>query len=194
MPRSTKRLIGNVSVLTVLVALVAVLAFSAMSPTFLQNDAKLTAEANAGTPIVQAMNTPAPKADASLVPTKSDPKVSYSGATPELAAWVESKHGEWVDFYLRKDETGFVGSSYSVYIPTSDGGYAWARNLKWESPKANEIIITVKGNGWTAEDLDSVANQVHTSISGEMHNAKPLEVAKVTAVSEDGNTFASSGK
>lgn len=189
MSRATKRVIGNVSVLTVLVALVAVLAFSAMSPTFLQNDAKLTAEANAGTPIVQAMNTPAPKADASLVPTESDPKVSYSGATPELAAWVESKHGEWVDFYLRKDETGFVGSSYSVYIPTSDGGYAWARNLKWEAPKVGEIVITVNGDNWTSQDLHSVSNYVMTALGPEDNS-----ITTVTVTSENGSITASSNR
>ncbi|MFJ2471063.1 hypothetical protein [Glutamicibacter sp. NPDC087583] len=60
MSRSAKRILGNVSVLVVLVALVAVLVVSATSPTLLKNDAKLTAEANAGTPIVQAQNTPSP--------------------------------------------------------------------------------------------------------------------------------------
>lgn len=189
MSRATKRVIGNVSVLTVLVAIVAVLAFSAMSPTFLKNDAKLTAEANAGTPIVQAMNTPAPKADVSLTPAESDPKVSYSGATPELAAWAESKHADWVDFYLRKDETGFVGSSYSIFIPTSDGGYMWARNLAWEAPKLGEIVITVNGDNWTEQDLHSVSNYVMTALGPEDNS-----ITTVTVTSENGSITASSNR
>lgn len=185
MSRATKRIVGNISVLTVLVALVAVLAFSAMSPTFLKNDAKLTAEANAGTPIVRA--APNANAETALAPSENDPKVNYLGATSEAKAWVADKHQQWVELYLRQDGTGFIGSSYSIFIPTSDGGYMWVRNLAWEAPKVGEIVITVNGDNWTSQDLHSVSNYVMTALGPEDNS-----ITTVTASSESGSITASS--
>ena len=183
MSRKTKRIIGNVSVLTALVALVAVIVFAATSPNFLKNDAKLTAEANEGTPIVQALATPKASSNVELAPNENDPKVKYKGATSDLAKWAEKKHNQWVDFYLRKDETGFVGSSYSIYISTSDGGYMWARNLSWNAPSEGELEIKVKGSNWTETDLESVGGYVM-----EVLGRKDSSLKVVTTVSEDGLT------
>ncbi|ALG28097.1 hypothetical protein AOZ07_03155 [Glutamicibacter halophytocola] len=185
MSRSAKRIVGNISVLAVIVALVAALVVSAANPTLLNSDAKLTAEANAGTPIVQA--APEAKSDEDLSPSPDDPQVKYKGATASLAKWAEKKHQQWVDFYLRKDETGFVGSSYSIYIPTSDGGYMWARNLSWNAPSEGELEITVKGSNWTEADLKSVGGYVM-----EVLGSRDSSLKSVTAISEDGLTSVAS--
>lgn len=133
MSRATKRLIGNVSVLTVLVALVAVLVFSAMSPTFLKNDAKLTAEANAGTPIVQAMSTPKP------TPTKAiDPAQA------------------WADDQMISLLNGNSKSSFDDFNPEIAHHYIES----WSQPKPGVLAITVKDKNWSKCDLDSLGMNV----------------------------------
>ena len=186
MNRSTKRIVGNISVLAVIVALVAALVVSATSPTLLKSDAKLTAEANEDTPIVQA--APSLSAESVLEPSGSDPKVSYSGSTPALKSWANAKHRQWVDFYLRKDSTGFVGSSYSIYLPTSDGGSIWARNLEWSAPRSGQLEITVKGNGWTQSDLYGISGYVMGVIGSQDESLKSVvaksENGKITSVAD----------
>lgn len=56
MNRRAKRIIGNISVGAFLAGVLGILAVNHFDPDFLKNDAELTAEANAGTPIVQGPN------------------------------------------------------------------------------------------------------------------------------------------
>ena len=58
MNRNAKRIVGNISVGAFLAGVVAILAVNHVDPDFLTNDAELTAEANAGTPIVQGPIVP----------------------------------------------------------------------------------------------------------------------------------------
>ncbi len=58
MKRGTKRVVGNMSVGVVLIAIFGLLTVSHLDPEFLKNDHELTAEANAGTPIVQGPVVP----------------------------------------------------------------------------------------------------------------------------------------
>ncbi|WP_443459358.1 hypothetical protein [Glutamicibacter ardleyensis] len=137
MSRATKRIIGNISVLTVLVALVAVLAFSAMSPTFLKNDAKLTAEANAGTPIVQALNTP-----------KATP-------TPSLAKKVDPAQA-WADDMINLLLNGNSKSSFGDFNKDLPHHYIES----WSQPKQGVLAIEVKDRNWSKCDLDSLGMNV----------------------------------
>lgn len=58
MKRGTKRVIGNVSVGVALIGICGLLTVSHLDPGFLKNDQELTAQANAGTPIVQGPVVP----------------------------------------------------------------------------------------------------------------------------------------
>lgn len=58
MKRGTKRIIGNVSVGVVLIGIFGLLTVSHLDPGFLKNNQELTAQANAGTPIVQGPVVP----------------------------------------------------------------------------------------------------------------------------------------
>lgn len=135
MSRATKRVIGNISVLTVLVALVAVLAFSAMSPTFLKNDAKLTAEANAGTPIVQAAATPKPK--------------------PTTTKTVDPAQA-WADDQMISLLNGNSKSSFDEFNPEIAHHYIES----WSQPKPGVLAIKVKDKNWSKCDLDSLGMNV----------------------------------
>lgn len=91
MSRRVKRIAGNIAVLASLTAILLLLITSAMSDEFLRNDPALTAEANAGTPIVPTRNTAAASAPASAVPrTASELERARSRALAEgrpEAAW-----------------------------------------------------------------------------------------------------------
>lgn len=58
MNRNAKRIVGNISVGAFLAGVLAILTVNHVDPDFLTNDAELTAEANAGTPIVQGPIVP----------------------------------------------------------------------------------------------------------------------------------------
>ncbi len=58
MNKRAKRIIGNISVGAFLAGVLGILAVNHFDPDFLKNDAELTAEANAGTPIVQGPIVP----------------------------------------------------------------------------------------------------------------------------------------
>ncbi|MDV2978947.1 UNVERIFIED_CONTAM: hypothetical protein Q9R71_17385 [Actinomycetes bacterium ARC8] len=162
MSRSAKRILGNVSVLVVLVALVAVLVVSATSPTLLKNDAKLTAEANAGTPIVQAPSTPKPA-----------PEVAgYTSSTPKT---MSERSQEWADEKINQYLNGNGAHSFNAFPGSVHGD-----TLRWSSPVEGELVITVK-NGWLAEDLDAYANLFLLTVGHESP-----ELSKVTVQTEDG--------
>lgn len=109
----------------------------------------------------------------------TEPTVTYTGATPALAEWAEAQHKVWTEFY----EPQQVGSGYAIYVATSDGGAMWAQNLSWDAPAAGELVITVKGNGWTEQDLDMVSGYVISALAD-----RASDVKQVTATSEDGKT------
>lgn len=98
MKRGTKRVIGNVSVGVVLIAIFGLLTVSHLDPGFLKNDQELTAQANAGTPIVQgpvvpkALPTQAVTTPEELRNSKS---IAVAAGRPE-AAW--DKHCVGWDF------------------------------------------------------------------------------------------------
>ncbi len=119
MSRRTKRIIGNISVLTTLVALIAVLVFAATSPDLLKNDAKLTAEANEGTPIVQAMATPT--ATPTPIAPDKEPRGSQERADRIMNLFLASygrssikdfsegtPHRSIKEWYLKADNKSFV--------------------------------------------------------------------------------------
>lgn len=141
MSRSAKRILGNVSVLVVLVALVAVLVVSATSPTLLKNDAKLTAEANAGTPIVQAQNTPSPT-PGSTANAQSMPKT------------MSEVSQEWADEKITQYRNGNGAHSFDAFPGSAQGD-----TIRWSSPSEGKLVITVQ-DGWSSEDLEAYANQV----------------------------------
>jgi len=151
----------------------------------------VAALALAGCAAGQPTSTTAPAAhnlatvgEESITPS-DQPTVEYSGATDELTAWVEQAHKEWVDFYFQSPNA----SSYAIFVATSDGGSMWARNLEWNAPAPGEIVITVKGNGWTEKDLSMVSSYV----MGVLGDNDPL-LKSVTAVSEDGKTVSMSDR
>lgn len=125
-------------------------------------------------PIVTA--TPSASAPAA----EQEPTVAISGASDKLKVWVEESHDSWVDFYLPVEA---VGSSHSIFVTTEDGGAMWARNLEWSAPRVGELVITIKGNGWTEHDLYMVSGYVMGVLGLEDDSLK-----SVTAVSEDGQT------
>ncbi len=89
MKSSTKRVIGNVSVGTFLAGVVAVLLVSHFDPNFLRNDPELTAEANAGTPIVQGPIVPKelPTAKASTAAEIADARQRALELGRSAATW-----------------------------------------------------------------------------------------------------------
>lgn len=117
-------------------------------------------------------------------PDAGEHKVEYTGADSELAAWVERAHDAWVDFYFDSPNA----SSYAIFVATSDGGSMWARNLEWNAPAPGEIVITVKGNGWTEKDLTMISSYVAGVLSDSQFTDLSPKVAKVTAISENGKT------
>lgn len=177
MSRSAKRIFGNVSVLIVLVALVAVVAFSATSPNLLQNDAKLTAEANAGTPIVQAASESqtAPEkvvAEAASIDSQngveSDPKQS----------WANEKMNQWLNNEGASSVRGFVAPFNLIQ--------------SWESKKAGEITLTVDnavsiGDDVFHEKLGPANNLwIITAVMMSSIGDESSDVKSIVAVTEDG--------
>lgn len=137
MSRAAKRIVGNISVLTALVALVAVLVFAATSPSFLKNDAKLTAEANAGTPIVQAMATPTPS------------------KTPAPTKVVDPAQA-WADDMMNLLLNGNSKSTFSDFSPEIAHHYIES----WSQPEQGVLAIEVKDKSWSKCDLDSLGMNV----------------------------------
>lgn len=158
MSHATKRVIGNVSVLTALVALVAVLVFAATSPTFLKNDAELTAEANVGTPIVQAMNTPKPKPTATAKPT------------PTTAV---DKSQAWADDMINLLLNGNSKSSFDDFSPKIAHHYIES----WSQPNPGVLSINVKDKNWSNCDLDALGMNVLDTAGWDNPKLKLVEVS-----------------
>ncbi|MGP5600331.1 hypothetical protein ACTXOJ_15225 [Glutamicibacter arilaitensis] len=165
MSRSAKRIFGNVSVFVVLVALVAVLVVSATSPTLLKNDAKLTAEANAGTPIVQAPRTPKPTPEAS----------AYTSSAPKT---MSEQSQDWADEKINQYLNGNGAHSFNAFPGSVHGD-----TLRWSSPADGELLITVK-NGWPSSALDSYANLFLITVGHESP-----ELTSVTVKTEDNSVI-----
>ncbi|MGP9649451.1 hypothetical protein ACT3TP_03055 [Glutamicibacter sp. AOP38-B1-38] len=146
MSRASKRIVGNISVLTALVALVAVLVFAATSPTFLKNDAKLTAEANAGTPIVQAMATPTPTPSKTPVPNKI--------VDPAQA---------WADDMMNLLLNGNSKSTFDDFNKDLPHHYIES----WGSESEGVLYITVSGDDWKSAELDNLGNTVMFTAGNE---------------------------
>lgn len=161
MSRSGKRILGNVSVLVVLVALVGFIALSAADPNLLKNDAKLTAEANAGTPIVQAPSTPKPPVE----------EAAYTQSTPKT---MSERSQDWADKMINQYLNGNGAHSFDAFPGSVHGD-----TLRWSSPADGELVITVK-NGWSADALDAYANLVLVTVGHESP-----ELTSVTVKTED---------
>ncbi|MGO2122457.1 hypothetical protein [Glutamicibacter arilaitensis] len=165
MSRSAKRILGNVSVLLVLVALVTVLAVSANSPTLLKNDAKLTAEANAGTPIVQALNTPSPTPEES----------ANAQSTPMT---MSDRSQKWADEKMNQYLSGNGAQSFDAFSGNVQGD-----TIRWRSPIDADLVITVK-NGWNETDLEAYADQVLITLE---HDSP--ELSSVTVKTENNSVI-----
>ncbi|MGP5031321.1 hypothetical protein ACTXJG_07780 [Glutamicibacter arilaitensis] len=152
MSRSAKRIFGNVSVFVVLVALVAVLVVSATSPTLLKNDAKLTAEANAGTPIVQAIAKPKP----SPTPNK-----------------IVDPAQEWADDMINLLLNGNSKSTFDEFNPELAHHYI----KSWSQPTQGVLAITVKDQSWTDCDLELLGANVLDTAGWDNPVLKLVEVS-----------------
>ncbi|MGH3654139.1 hypothetical protein [Glutamicibacter sp.] len=145
----------------------AIIAFSAMSPNLLKNDAKLTAEANAGAPIVQAPRTP------NSVPETA----AYMQSTPKT---MSERSQEWADEKINQYLNGNGAHSFNAFPGSVHGD-----TVRWSSPVEGELLITVK-NGWSSDALDAYANLVLITVGHESP-----ELSKVTVQTEDGTVFES---
>ena len=152
MNRSTKRIVGNISVLAVIVALVAVLVVSATSPTLLKSDAKLTAEANAGTPIVQAIAKPKP----SPTPNK-----------------IVDPAQEWADDMINLLLNGNSKSTFDEFNPEIAHHYIES----WSQPKPGVLAITVKDKNWSKCDLELLGANVLDTAGWDNPVLKLVEVS-----------------
>lgn len=171
MSRSAKRIVGNISVLAVIVALVAALVVSAANPTLLNSDAKLTAEANAGTPIVQAASEP-----------KTQPQPAVPDAAPVASdpgqAWSNEKMNQWLKNEGANSVRGFVRPFNLIQ--------------SWESKKTGEITLTVDNAVSIGDDVfhDNLgpANNLYiiAAVMMESIGDEAPDLKSVVAVTEDG--------
>lgn len=169
--RAIKRIVGNVSVLTALVALVAVLVFAATSPSFLKNDAKLTAEANAGTPIVQARTTPKPTPTSSATPSETVYPTSSDGVT--IRPWEDIQIAGYLE---NNGANSFKG--WSEGTPQRATDY-------WESETEGELTIIVSDDGWTESDMEDYARSFMS-----FYGCNSDEVERVTVETAGGDVSA----
>ncbi|PRB69302.1 hypothetical protein [Arthrobacter sp. MYb213] len=154
MSHSTKRIIGSVSLFVVLAGIVALLFVSATSPTFLKNDTKLTAEANAGTPIVQAIKTPDP------TPTPTPNKI-------------ENPAQEWADDMINLLLNGNSKSTFADFNPEIAHHYIEA----WSQPRPGVLAIEVRDRDWSKCDLDALGTNVLATAGWDNPRLKRVEVS-----------------
>lgn len=113
------------------------------------------------------------------------PAVKFSGATPELTAWAEKKHQQWVDFYTGRPNG--QSSDRAILIPTPDSLDArWARTIEWGAPKPGELIVTVRGTDFSERDLHMVSSYVLGVLSNDYEPNTTYDVKRVFAVTENG--------
>ncbi|MGP5228257.1 hypothetical protein [Arthrobacter rhombi] len=137
-----------------------------------------------------AASAPAASGATSAPPSIAPSGLKLSGATPELQTWIEKKHDEWVKNYAEDQPSAhdsvYIDMDVDAAIRTAeedDIEKAWVKNLEWKSPRCGEIVITVKGNDWNKENLNSVGGLILVGLAD-----KSPEVQVVTTVTEDGKT------